>query len=90
MKPTPPHLTSAAAEGLLAQACENETQNAKRMKMGLDPLPVRGKGRGGGRWFQHCHNEKCDSILQQDGRIDEIIQSLDKISIQMTKLYQEM
>jgi hypothetical protein len=42
LRPTPPHLTSAAAEGLLAQACENESNNAKRMRMGLDPLPVGG------------------------------------------------
>ncbi|CAD5112027.1 DgyrCDS1277 [Dimorphilus gyrociliatus] len=40
MRPTPPHLTSAAAEGLLAQACENEANNAKRMRMGLDPVPA--------------------------------------------------
>eukprot|EP00105_Crassostrea_gigas_P024099 XP_011444232.1 PREDICTED: nucleolar protein 4 isoform X4 [Crassostrea gigas] len=39
MRPTPPHLTSAAAESLLAQACENESQNAKRMRLGLEPLP---------------------------------------------------
>ncbi|XP_076441025.1 nucleolar protein 4-like [Babylonia areolata] len=39
LRPTPPHLTSAAAEGLLAAACENESQNAKRMRMGLEPLP---------------------------------------------------
>ncbi|XP_064624479.1 nucleolar protein 4-like isoform X2 [Lineus longissimus] len=37
LRPTPPHLTSAAAEGLLAQACDNESQNAKRMRMGLEP-----------------------------------------------------
>ncbi|XP_046357892.1 nucleolar protein 4-like isoform X1 [Haliotis rufescens] len=40
LRPTPPHLTSAAAESLLATACENESQNAKRMRMGLDPLPA--------------------------------------------------
>lgn len=37
-RPTPPHLTSAVAEGLLSQACENEVENSKRMKMGLEPL----------------------------------------------------
>ena len=42
LRPTPPHLTSAAAEGILAQACENESNNAKRMRMGLDPIPVGG------------------------------------------------
>lgn len=41
LRPTPPHLTSAAAEGLLSSACENESNNAKRMRMGLEPLPVR-------------------------------------------------
>ncbi|XP_069127514.1 nucleolar protein 4-like isoform X2 [Argopecten irradians] len=41
IRPTPPHLTSATAESYLAQACENESQNAKRMRMGLEPLPVR-------------------------------------------------
>ncbi len=40
LRPTPPHLTSAAAEALLAHACENESNNAKRMRMGLEPLPV--------------------------------------------------
>ncbi|XP_074640451.1 nucleolar protein 4-like isoform X2 [Tubulanus polymorphus] len=40
LRPTPPHLTSAAAESILAQACENESQNAKRMRMGLEPLAV--------------------------------------------------
>ena len=44
-RPMPPHLTSAAAEQILAQACENENQNAKRLRIGLEPisqpLPVR-------------------------------------------------
>ena len=40
LRPTPPHLTSAAAEALLAHACENESNNAKRMRMGLEPIPV--------------------------------------------------
>lgn len=37
-RPTPPHLTSAQAEQLLARACENEAENAKRMRMGLEPV----------------------------------------------------
>ncbi|CAM1298968.1 NOL4 (predicted) [Pycnogonum litorale] len=37
-RPTPPHLTSAVAEQLLAVACENESNNAKRMRLGLQPL----------------------------------------------------
>lgn len=37
-RPTPPHLTSPIAEGFLRQACENESENAKRMRKGLDPL----------------------------------------------------
>ena len=37
-KPTPPHLTSVQAEQLLARACENEAENAKRMRMGLEPI----------------------------------------------------
>lgn len=40
LRPTPPHLTSAAAESYLAQACENESINAKRMRLGLEPLPA--------------------------------------------------
>jgi len=28
------------AETVLAQACENESNNAKRMRMGLEPLPA--------------------------------------------------
>ena len=38
MRPTPPHLTSVQAEQLLARACENESDNAKRMRMGLEPI----------------------------------------------------
>ena len=34
------HLTSPMAEQILATACENECQNAKRMRMGLKPLAV--------------------------------------------------
>lgn len=37
-RPTPPHLTSVQAEQLLARACENESENAKRMRMGLEPI----------------------------------------------------
>merc|ERR1719347_152559 len=37
-RPTPPHLTSVLAEQLLARACENEAENAKRMRMGLEPV----------------------------------------------------
>ncbi|XP_037088764.1 nucleolar protein 4-like [Pollicipes pollicipes] len=37
-RPTPPHLTSVQAEQILAQACENESQNAKRMRLGLEPI----------------------------------------------------
>lgn len=33
-RPTPPHLTSAMAENILAAACENESRNAaKRMRL---------------------------------------------------------
>ena len=35
-----PHLTSPEAESILAQACENESNNAKRMRMGLEALTV--------------------------------------------------
>lgn len=37
-RPTPAHLTSVQAEQLLAFACENESMNAKRMRIGLDPI----------------------------------------------------
>jgi len=37
-RPTPPHLTSVVAEQLLARACENEADNAKRMRMGIEPV----------------------------------------------------
>jgi len=37
-RPTPPHLTSVLAEQLLARACENEAENAKRMRMGIEPI----------------------------------------------------
>ena len=37
-RPTPPHLTSVLAEQLLARACENEADNAKRMRMGIEPV----------------------------------------------------
>lgn len=37
-RPTPAHLTSVQAEQILALACENESMNAKRMRVGLDPI----------------------------------------------------
>lgn len=37
-RPTPAHLTSAIAEQLLAQACENESSNAKMMRLGMEPV----------------------------------------------------
>ncbi len=37
-RPTPPHLTSVQAEQMLARACENEAENAKRMRMGMEPV----------------------------------------------------
>lgn len=43
-RPTPPHLTSAMAENILAAACENESRNAaKRMRLEayhVGPHPV--------------------------------------------------
>lgn len=38
--PSTYHLTSPLAEQILAQACENEAENARRMRMGLKPLPA--------------------------------------------------
>lgn len=37
-RPMPSHLTSVVAEQILAQACENENQNAKRLRLGLEPI----------------------------------------------------
>ncbi|KAF6197648.1 hypothetical protein GE061_008614, partial [Apolygus lucorum] len=37
-RPTPAHLTSVQAEQILAAACENESHNAKRMRLGLEPV----------------------------------------------------
>ncbi|GAB0096813.1 hypothetical protein DMENIID0001_123810 [Sergentomyia squamirostris] len=37
-RPTPAHLTSVQAEQILALACENESMNAKRMRLGLEPI----------------------------------------------------
>ncbi|XP_047187176.1 nucleolar protein 4-like [Scophthalmus maximus] len=38
IRPTPPHLTSAMAENILASACESETRNAaKRMRLDVYP-----------------------------------------------------
>lgn len=37
-RPTPAHLTSVQAEQILAMACENESMNAKRMRLGLEPI----------------------------------------------------
>ncbi|CAL4161650.1 unnamed protein product, partial [Meganyctiphanes norvegica] len=34
----PAHLTSVQAEQVLASACENEAQNAKRMRLGHEPI----------------------------------------------------
>ncbi|CAB0020993.1 unnamed protein product [Nesidiocoris tenuis] len=38
VRPTPAHLTSVQAEQILAAACENESHNAKRMRLGLEPV----------------------------------------------------
>lgn len=38
--PSSYHLSSPMAEQILANACANEFQNAKRMRIGLKPLPV--------------------------------------------------
>lgn len=37
-RPTPAHLTSVQAEQILSLACENESMNAKRMRMGMEPI----------------------------------------------------
>lgn len=37
-RPTPAHLTSVQAEQILATACVNESFNAKRMRIGLEPI----------------------------------------------------
>ncbi|XP_063697069.1 nucleolar protein 4-like [Culicoides brevitarsis] len=37
-RPTPAHLTSVQAEQILAIACENESLNVKRMRVGLEPI----------------------------------------------------
>lgn len=37
-RPTPAHLTSVQAEQILSNACENEAMNAKRMRLGLEPI----------------------------------------------------
>lgn len=37
-RPTPAHLTSVQAEQILSMACENESLNAKRMRIGLEPI----------------------------------------------------
>ncbi|KAL1115165.1 hypothetical protein AAG570_007196 [Ranatra chinensis] len=37
-RPTPAHLTSVQAEQILALACDNESHNAKRMRLGLEPV----------------------------------------------------
>lgn len=37
-RPTPAHLTSVQAEQILASACDNESMNAKRMRMGMEPI----------------------------------------------------
>uniref|UniRef100_A0A336KWB4 CSON015344 protein n=1 Tax=Culicoides sonorensis TaxID=179676 RepID=A0A336KWB4_CULSO len=37
-RPTPAHLTSVQAEQILAIACENESMNVKRMRVGLEPI----------------------------------------------------
>ncbi|CAO1405624.1 unnamed protein product [Diamesa hyperborea] len=37
-RPTPAHLTSVQAEQILSLACENESMNAKRMRIGLEPI----------------------------------------------------
>lgn len=50
-RPTPPHLTSAMAENILAAACESETRKAaKRMRLEIyQTSQVGACGRGGAR-----------------------------------------
>ncbi|KAF3860788.1 hypothetical protein F7725_001043 [Dissostichus mawsoni] len=48
-RPTPPHLTSAMAENILAAACESETRNAaKRMRLDTYHRPGGGGSAGAG------------------------------------------
>ncbi|XP_061076530.1 nucleolar protein 4-like [Conger conger] len=47
-RPTPPHLTSAMAETILAAACESETRNAAK-RMRLDPYPNQDEQSAGDR-----------------------------------------
>uniref|UniRef100_A0A671Z1K2 Nucleolar protein 4-like b n=1 Tax=Sparus aurata TaxID=8175 RepID=A0A671Z1K2_SPAAU len=47
-RPTPPHLTSAMAENILAAACENESRNAaKRMRLEAYHVSLQTLGGGG-------------------------------------------
>lgn len=55
-RPTPAHLTSAQAEQILAQACENESLNAKRMRIGMEPI--------GQNYFQSSTSSPSPSLHQ--------------------------
>lgn len=59
-----PHLTSALAEQILANACENESQNAKRMRLGLKPISAEIERT---RAEALCSPTQ-DSILQRHGK----------------------
>lgn len=52
IRPTPPHLTSAIAENILAAACDNESRNAaKRMRLDVYPATVNDANtRAGSEW----------------------------------------
>lgn len=64
-RPTPAHLTSVQAEQLLAMACENESMNAKRMRIGLDPIsqivppPVVINSGYGLFWRDYLYKDNC-------------------------------
>lgn len=71
-RPTPPHLTSAMAENILAAACESETRKAaKRMRLEIYPssqVPARRQPLGGcpQPCRRYCHGPRVQR--EQGGR----------------------
>nr|XP_006824474.1 PREDICTED: uncharacterized protein C20orf112-like [Saccoglossus kowalevskii] len=61
VRPTPPHLTSAAAESMLAAACQSESENAKRMRLELEQ--------------QQQQQQQGDLLVQQNQYSHDIIRA---------------
>lgn len=62
IRPTPPHLTSAIAENILAAACDSESRNAAK-RMRLDTYPATVNVARTSRNSQFLINDRTESFV---------------------------